>query len=162
MLSPNIINLCRRLSTTPRMGFKFKLTDEMSKEFEDQQKSQKKSEPLLAQHTRSNTLIMGKVSSDRYKKVVKCGVPKHRFNDFLLMHVRENDDVQALDENDVCKPGDWVLLRREIDPVDKLVTHRVERIVYSSGHIIDPITNRRSFGLYFDDEMVQLEKMKIT
>lgn len=103
---------------------------------------------------------MGKVSSDRYKKVVKCGVPKHRFNEFLSLYIRESYDVQALDENDICKPGDWVLLRQK-ETVDTKVTHEVERVVYSYGHYIDPITNKRSLGLYFDDDMKQLEKIKV-
>lgn len=152
---------CRRFCTSPQMGFKFKLTDEMSKEFEKKQSAVKKPEPELAKHTKENSLIMGKVSHDRYKKIVKVGVPKHRINDLLLLYVRENDDVQALDENDVSRPGDWVLLRKEERPVDKNVTHRIERVVYSYGNIVDPITNRRTLGLHYDEDMLRLEKIKV-
>ena len=152
---------CRRICTSPQMGFKFKLTEEMSKDFEQKQAEIKKPEIQLAKHTIENSLIMGKVSHDRYKKVVKVGVAKHRMNDFLLMYIRENDDVQALDENDVSQPGDWVLLRKEENPVDKAVTHKVERVVYSYGNIVDPITNRRTLGLYYDEDMIRLEKIKV-
>lgn len=104
---------------------------------------------------------MAKVSSDRYQKVVKCGAPKHRFNDFILMHIREGYDVQALDANHICQPGDWVLLRQRDDLPDKSVTHEVEKVVYSAGHYICPITNKRSLGLYYDDDMKKLERIKV-
>lgn len=106
-------------------------------------------------------LIMAKVSSERFKKVVKCGVPKHRFNDLLLMFIRETYDVQALDSNGICKPGDWVLLRRNESIVDPSVTHEVERIIYSYGNWVDPVTGKRSLGLYFDDDIKRLEKIKV-
>lgn len=88
MLAKTILNspvmISRRLSTSPIVNFKFKLTEDMSRQFEEQQKKKKKeleakkAQPAL--HTRESSLIMGKVSSDRYKKVIKVGVPKHRLN----------------------------------------------------------------------------------
>ena len=117
--------------------------------------------PEPAKHTQESSLIMGRVSHDKYKNIVKVAVPKHRLNEFLLLYVRENDDVQALDENNVCKPGDWVLLRRDESIMDKKVRHKVERVVYSYGKYIDPITGRRSLGLYFDDDMERLERIKL-
>lgn len=162
-LTRALLNQCcrRQLGTTSQLNFKFKLTEDMSKEFEEKQKAKEKPPSPMARHTKENTLIMGKVSSDRYQKVIKVGVPKHRLNDLLLLFVRELDNVQAHDENDVCKPGDWVLLRRDPDPVDKTVTHKVERVVHSYGNWVDPITNRRAFGIYYDDDRAKLEKIKM-
>lgn len=133
----------------------------MSREFEEKMKAEKKPESPPALHTKENPLIMGKVSSDRYKNVIKVGVPKHRLNDVLLMYIRENDDVQALDAENICKPGDWVLLRRDPEPVDERVSHIVERVVHSSGHFVDPLTNRRTLGIYYDDDLVDLERIKM-
>lgn len=151
----------RQFSTSKIAGFKFKLTEEMSKEFEEQQSKLKKDEPEQALHTKESSLIMGRVSHDRYKNIVKCAVPKYRLNEFLLMYIKENDNVQALDDNNVSNPGDWVLLRRDETIVDNNVRHRIEKVVHQYGNYIDPLTNRRSFGLYYDDDLERLEKIKI-
>uniref|UniRef100_A0A6G1SJP3 Uncharacterized protein C05D11.10 n=1 Tax=Aceria tosichella TaxID=561515 RepID=A0A6G1SJP3_9ACAR len=157
-----LFNQCARgICTTPQLGFKFKLTDEMSREFEEKQLAKKKPESPMAHHTKENTIIMGKISHERYKKVVKVGVPKHRLNEFLLFYVRENDNVQALDENDIAKPGDWVLLRKIDKPIDEKVTHTVERVVHSYGNYVDPLTNRRTLGIYYDDDIEKLERIKM-
>jgi ribosomal protein S17 len=161
-LTRAIFSQCTRgIRTTPQLGFKFKLTEEMSREYEEKQKANQKPESPKALHTKENTLIMGKISHDRYKKVVKVGVPKHRLNEFLLMYIRELDNVQALDENDICKPGDWVLLRKIDDPVDPKVTHKIERVVHSYGNYVDPLTNRRTLGIHYDDDIERLERIKM-
>lgn len=153
--------ITRQFCTSPQLGFKFKLTEELSKAFEEKQKAKQKPPPEPALHTKLNSLIMGRVSHERYKKVVKVAIPKHRLNEYFLLYIRESDNVQALDDNDVCKPGDWVLLRRDEELPDQKVRHRVERVVYSYGKYIDPLTGRRSLGIYFDDDMDRLEKIKI-
>ena len=153
---------CRRqLSTSQMACFKFKLTEEMMRESADAQTKAVKKEPEKSLHAREGSLIMARVSHERHKNIIKCAVPKHRLNDLLLMYVRENDNVQALDDNGVANPGDWILLRRDESIPDKNVDHRVEKIVYTYGKYVDPITNRRSLGLYFDDDWEQLERIKI-
>lgn len=165
MLVPRLIhNLVgkRFLSVTPRLDFKFKLTSELIKEYEEKERAKPRKElPPLALHTQTASLIMARVSSERFNKVIKVGVPKHRLNEFLVFYIRETDTIHAYDENDICKPGDWVLLRRQKEPIDTDVHHKVERVVYSYGNWIDPLTGRRSFGMYYDDDMEKLEKIKI-
>ena len=152
-----------QLHTTSQLNFKFKLTEEMSRDFEEKKRqeeaSKKKTEPAL--HTKENPIIMGKVSHDRYKDVVKVAIPKHRLNEHLLMYIRDLDNIQALDENNIANPGDWVLLRKDPELVDPKVTHKIERVIYSYGKYIDPITGRRSLGIYFDDDMERLERIKL-
>lgn len=154
---------CRQFSATPALSFKFKLTEEMSKQFEEKQAKERSmiKEPEKALHTLESSLVMGRVSSESYKNIVKCAIPKHRFNEFLSMYRRENDDVQALDGNMITNPGDWVLLRRDESLPDKNVRHVVEKVVYQCGKYVDPITNRRSLGLYFEDDWEQLERIKL-
>lgn len=152
----------RCLNTTPKLKFKFKLTDEMVKDFQEKQAAiPKEPPPPKALHTLESSLIMGRVSHERHDKVVKIAVPKHRLNEHFLLYVRENDNVQVYDENSVCNPGDWILVRRQKEPIDKDVEHVVERVVYSYGNYIDPLTGRRSFGMYHDDDIEKLEKIKL-
>lgn len=144
------------------MRFKFKLTDEMVREQEEKARNApKKPEPEKALHTKESSLIMGRVSSDRYDKVIKVAIPKHRLNEHLLLYVRENDNIYALDEHNQCKPGDWILLRRQEKPIDEGVEHKVDRVVYYYGNYVDPITSRRSIGLYYDDDVRKLEEIKL-
>lgn len=152
----------RHFATSSRMQFKFRFNEEMEKEYLSKKEQEpKEPPPELALHTRESSLIMARVSSDRYQKVIKVGVPKHRLNEFYLLYIREQDSIYAYDENDQCKPGDWVLLRRQDEPLDTNVSHKVERIVYTHGRYIDPLTGRRSLGLYYDDDVEKLEKIKL-
>lgn len=154
--------LCaRKFSTSEHLGFKFKLTDELMKKYEEQQRAKKKPPPELALTTKESPLLMGRVSHDRYNQVVKIGVPKHRLNEYYLLFVKEKDDVQALDANNISKPGDWVLIRRDPNPMDEKVPFVIERVVYSYGNYIDPLTGKRSFGVYYDEDMERLEKIKL-
>lgn len=158
----NLVNT-RCLATTPRSLFKFKLTEELSRQFEEGQKKKLEAQepPETALHTRESSLIMGRVSHDHYEKVIKVAVPKYRLNEFLMMYVKEKDDIQAYDENLICKPGDWILLRRLEKPIDEGVEHKVEKVVFQYGKYIDPTTGRRSLGLFYDDEIETLEQIKL-
>lgn len=156
-------SLSRRcLHSSPRINFKFKLTDEMTQEFKKTEAAKPKDPtPQKALHTLESSLIMARVSHERYDKVIKVAVPKHRLNEAFLLYVRENDDILVYDEKSECNPGDWILVRRQEEPIDKDVEHKVESIVYSYGNYIDPLTGRRSFGLYHDDDIEKLEKIKL-
>jgi len=135
----------------------------MLKQYEDKKRAEMKEEPdTRSLHAKESSLIMARVSSERYKKVIKVAVPKYRLNEYYLLYRKENDNLYAYDENDECKPGDWILLRRQKEPLDKGVEHKVERVVYQYGNYIDPLTNRRSYGLYYDDDIERLEKIKIS
>lgn len=107
------------------------------------------------------SLIMGRVSHDRYRNVVKIGIPKHRFNSHICMYFREQESIYALDEGNICASGDWVLLRKQASPIDEGVNHKVEKLVYKYGEWIDPLTGRRSLGIHYDDEMRRLEEIKL-
>lgn len=165
MGSRHIISAANRrtLTTTRSVNFKFKLTDEMSEEFERQQQEKLAAQklPQLAESTLASSLLMGRVSDVRYKQVVKIGVPKHRLNPMLLLYVRETDEVQVYDENNLCKPGDWVLIRKWPESTDKAVTHKVEKVVHEHGNYVDPLSGRRAFGLYYDDDLEKLEQIKL-
>lgn len=162
LLLTSIACFRRHISTSNSHGFKFKLTEEISEQYEQEQKKKKDQEsaPTLSKPTLESSILMGKVSSDRYQKVIKIGVPKHRMNQILNMWIRETDNVYAYDEHDECKPGDWVIIEKKTLS-DPKVTHQVKRVTYKSGNWVDPITGRRAFGIYYDDDLEKLEKIKI-
>lgn len=153
----------RYFSTTPRLlrVIKFDITKEQINEYdakrdEERQKSRAPTKPKIS----SSPLLMGKVSSERNNKIIKVGVPKHTLNNFVLMYIRKLDNIYVHDDLN-CKPGDWILIRKAEKQIDVDVEHFVERIVYKYGKYIDPITNRRSFGLYYEDDIERLEKIKL-
>lgn len=106
-------------------------------------------------------LIMARCGHGGYNKVIKAGVPQHVFDDYHNMFVRKSINIKAYDEKQLCKPGDWVLLRQTEEPIDVDVDHIVERVVYNYGNYTDPLTGRRSLGLHYDEDVSKLENIKI-
>ncbi|RWS29901.1 carrier protein-like protein [Leptotrombidium deliense] len=45
------------------------------------------------------------------KQTIQVQVPKLSFDSFLKMHFRTNDLLLAHDEQEICKPNDWLLIR---------------------------------------------------
>jgi small subunit ribosomal protein S17 len=92
------------------------------------------------------SLLMGKCLGPAMRKTVRVLIPRLKFDTFLNMHFRENDELLANDMNEKCKAGDWVLVRQLDEPLSLKVSHRVEKIVYESGNIIEPLTQKQSLG----------------
>ncbi|XP_033753958.1 28S ribosomal protein S17, mitochondrial-like isoform X2 [Pecten maximus] len=59
----------------------------------------------------------------------------------------------AEDNSNDCLIGDIVLIRSLPKNLDKKrVTHKVDRVVYKLGCVVDPVTGRRCRGTEFEDE----------
>lgn len=48
----------------------------------------------------------------------------------------------AHDPEKICKTGDIVLVRELPEKLTTLITHKVEKVVYQLGDIVDPITGK--------------------
>lgn len=60
----------------------------------------------------------------------------------LIQYFREDEFVFAHDPEKVCKTGDIVLVRELAEKLTTLITHKVEKVVYPLGDIVDPITGK--------------------
>lgn len=91
-------------------------------------------------------LLLAKCITPAKKNVIRLLVPQLKFDDFLSKHFRENDDIIAHDPKNQCKEGDWVLLRKLDQRFSLEINYQVEKIVYESGNVVDPITGQKALG----------------
>lgn len=91
-------------------------------------------------------LLLAKCITPAKKNVIRLLVPQLKFDTFLSKHFRENDAVIAHDPKNQCREGDWVLLRKLDQRFSLEIDYQVEKIVYQSGNIIDPITGKKTLG----------------
>lgn len=97
-------------------------------------------------------LLMAKVCENYMKNVVRVAVPKLNFDTCLQWHFRESYELYALDKDDICKVGDWILVRELPKKISLKVKFQVEKLVHQNGNLICPLTGRKSVGFYYADE----------
>ncbi|KHN74064.1 Lissencephaly-1 -like protein [Toxocara canis] len=105
-------------------------------------------------------LLMGKVvqlSHIGLKRTpcaqVRCR--RNEFNVYLKKYFARPFDYWALDADSLTNLGDTVLIRR-IDRPDRptaVVMHKVERVVFKYGNVIDPVTKKRVVQDEYSDEI---------
>ncbi|XP_013781577.1 28S ribosomal protein S17, mitochondrial-like [Limulus polyphemus] len=104
--------------------------------------------------TVSRTMLMfGQCVNSNMRKTAKISVMRMELNLRILKHFKERSDFYAYDPEEKCKPGDYVLIRELSEPISLKVKHKVEKIVYELGNIIDPITGQRCFGKEFIEDI---------
>lgn len=89
------------------------------------------------------------------KQTIKVAAPYFKFDDFLMCHFRENNEIMVHDPQEKAKPGDWVLVRELREPLSIQVKHQLLQIVYKNGHMTDPLTGRKCIGTEFADQVDQ-------
>ncbi|CAG2123218.1 unnamed protein product, partial [Medioppia subpectinata] len=93
-----------------------------------------------------SSLVMAKCLSHPLNKTIKVLIPRLKLDTFLNMYFRDTEQILADDHNHDCKAGDWLLVRKLDQPLSLRVNHRVEKVVYRAGHIVDPLSGKRSLG----------------
>lgn len=59
----------------------------------------------------------------------------------------------------MCKTGDVVLVRELPEKLTTLITHKVEKIVYKLGDIVDPITGKLVVVGKYRDEIEEANRL---
>uniref|UniRef100_T1KEW6 Uncharacterized protein n=1 Tax=Tetranychus urticae TaxID=32264 RepID=T1KEW6_TETUR len=95
------------------------------------------------------SMLMGKVIENVTKNVVRLAIPQLKFDTFLCSHFRESSQLFGLDSMDQCKVGDWVLLRKLPEKISTKIDFKIEQVLYQNGHIICPLTGKRSFQYFY-------------
>uniref|UniRef100_A0A023FCG8 Putative mitochondrial/ ribosomal s17-like protein n=1 Tax=Amblyomma cajennense TaxID=34607 RepID=A0A023FCG8_AMBCJ len=91
----------------------------------------------------SPALFLGKCVTSAMKKTVRVVVTRFTLDQFLMAHYKERTEYEALDANEECEPGDWVLVKELPQRLSLKIAHKVEKIVFKNGNIIDPITGQK-------------------
>uniref|UniRef100_A0A0M3HUS4 28S ribosomal protein S17 mitochondrial n=1 Tax=Ascaris lumbricoides TaxID=6252 RepID=A0A0M3HUS4_ASCLU len=112
-------------------------------------------------------LLMGKVVQLSYigLKRTPCAQVRCRRNElnvYLKKYFARPFDYWALDADSLTNLGDTVLIRRIERPErpTAIVMHKVERVVFKYGNVIDPVTKKRVVQDEFSDE-IELKKQLV-
>jgi small subunit ribosomal protein S17 len=104
------------------------------------------------------SLTLAKCVATPLRNTIRVLVPQLKFDSYLNMHFRENDSFMVADQTGDCKPGDWCLVRELPQRVSLDVKHQVEKVVYKSGQIVDPMTGQQSYGYLYKDDYERLRR----
>ena len=102
---------------------------------------------------------MAKCLGPSMKSTVKVLVPSLKLDTFFNMYFRENQQFLVDDNQLHCSAGDWLLIRRLEQPLSLRVNHRVEKIVYKAGQVVDPLTGKRSLGYQYVSDADRKSKL---
>lgn len=102
------------------------------------------------------SLVLAKCVATPLRNTIRVLIPQLKFDSYLNMHFRENDSLMVADQQGECKPGDWCLVRELPQRVSLHIKHRVEKVVYKSGQIVDPLTNQQSYGYLYKNDYDRL------
>uniref|UniRef100_A0A224Z4N3 Small subunit ribosomal protein S17 n=1 Tax=Rhipicephalus zambeziensis TaxID=60191 RepID=A0A224Z4N3_9ACAR len=103
----------------------------------------------------SPALFLGKCVSSAVKKTVRVVVTRFELDTFLMAHYKKRTEYEVLDANEECEPGDWVLVKELPERLSLRIAHKVEKIVYKDGNMIDPLTGQKCF---FTDFVKDVDK----
>ncbi|CAJ0960131.1 unnamed protein product, partial [Mesorhabditis belari] len=89
---------------------------------------------------------------------VRC--QRNEFNTYLKMYFSRSFDYWAIDRGQLGNLGDTVMIRN-IDDLSQrptaAVTHKIDRVVFQYGNVIDPVTGKRVINDDFMDD-IELKK----
>ena len=105
------------------------------------------------------SLVLGKCLGPSMKSTVKVLVPALKLDTYFNMYFRESQQLLADDNGLQCCAGDWLLVRQLPQALSIRVKHRVERVVYKAGRVVDPLTDRQSLGYEYADEADRTSKL---
>uniref|UniRef100_A0A0N5A244 28S ribosomal protein S17, mitochondrial n=1 Tax=Parastrongyloides trichosuri TaxID=131310 RepID=A0A0N5A244_PARTI len=121
--------------------------------------------PSIIKSLVQQEILLGKVvnlSKIGLKQVpcVQVRCQQNEFNDYIKKYHAKSYDYWALDTKSNIKVGDIVLIKHLESQSQKPsmnVAHQVDRVIFTFGNIIDPVTGRRVIENKFADE-IEIEK----
>lgn len=72
---------------------------------------------------------------------------------FPLQYFKKEENYFAYDPKKICKVGDIVLIRELPQKITKLITHKVEEVLFKCGDVIDPLTEKPVVAFQYRDEI---------
>ncbi|XP_054714368.1 28S ribosomal protein S17, mitochondrial-like [Uloborus diversus] len=106
-----------------------------------------------------SAILFGKIITSDLTHAVKVGVPKYVMDERLNMYFKEQTQYYAYDKTKECKEGDYVIIKEYPESPEKKVTHTVEKVVYKLGHLIDPVTGKRTSGTEYIEDIQRLSEL---
>lgn len=116
-------------------------------------------------------MLMGRVKSNLsfVPGVARVSVELQEFNPRLKMFFPQTKLLYAHDRSGLSKPGDYVILHKLEEAQDVQVVkegrsphevlHRVSKVVYGCGEIVDPVSGERVLGGEYGGEVEELSEI---
>uniref|UniRef100_A0A1A9X498 28S ribosomal protein S17, mitochondrial n=1 Tax=Glossina brevipalpis TaxID=37001 RepID=A0A1A9X498_9MUSC len=91
----------------------------------------------------TRSLLLGVCMPCVKQNTSKIRIRRMELDTNLNMYFKKDEFLFAHDPEKVCKTGDVVLIRELAQRLTRLITHKVEKVVYPLGDITDPITGKK-------------------
>uniref|UniRef100_A0A336LUZ8 CSON005318 protein n=1 Tax=Culicoides sonorensis TaxID=179676 RepID=A0A336LUZ8_CULSO len=106
-----------------------------------------------------SSMLLGTVWPCVKKNAAKIRVKKMVLDTNLNMYFNEHEYIFAHDPQKLCKTGDIVLIKELPKKLTTLITHKVDKIVYPLGDIVDPITGKKCVVGKYREEIEERNKL---
>ena len=101
----------------------------------------------------TSQLLVGKVLRVLEKDTVNVQVVQYVLDKFLMAYFKERTNYDVLDEKRLSNTGDWVLLEQLPERFSLEINHRVKKVIWMNGNIIDPITGKKCFNTFLQEDL---------
>ncbi|XP_071479644.1 small ribosomal subunit protein uS17m-like [Diadema antillarum] len=102
-------------------------------------------------------ILLGQVIGTKMKKTAKVRVNRLQLDPFVTQYFSRRSTVFAHDPEEEAKLGDIVLVKELPIKRSENVKYQMDRIIYSLGNVMDPITGKKCDGQsYWNDDQASL------
>lgn len=105
--------------------------------------------------------MLGKVLTAAVKKTVEVQVVRYALNEHpaIMAHFKQRTNFNVLDEKLETKIGDWVLIEKLPEKYSLSIEHKIMKIIWMNGNIIDPITGKKCVKTDFEEDLDREAKL---
>ncbi|CAH1403877.1 unnamed protein product [Nezara viridula] len=105
------------------------------------------------------SLLLAKCMPSVKENASKFTFSKLELDENLHMYFKKLESCYAYDPDKICKTGDIVLIQKLPQKMSKLITHKVLKVVYPLGDVVDPISGKKVVGYNFRDDICDVSDM---
>lgn len=109
--------------------------------------------------TKAASILLAKCMPSVKGNASKFAYAKLELDQNLYMYFKKLESVYAYDPDKICKSGDIVLIQKLPQKMSKLITHKVLKVVYPLGDVVDPISGKKVAGFNFRDDICDVTEM---
>ncbi|XP_055918013.1 28S ribosomal protein S17, mitochondrial [Eupeodes corollae] len=105
------------------------------------------------------SILLGQCVPCVKKTASKIRVRRMELDTNLNMYFKKDEFYFAHDPQKLCKTGDIVLIQKLPQKLTRLITHKVEEVVYPMGDITDPLTGKKVVVGKYRDQIEEANKL---
>lgn len=105
------------------------------------------------------SILLGQCVPCVKKTASKIRIRRMELDTNLNMYFKKDEFYFAHDPQKLCKTGDIVLIKKLPEKLTRLITHKVEEVVYPMGDITDPISGKKVVVGKYRDQIEESNKL---